>query len=89
MVGVNSIAMYVMEMLLKNWTRDTLQRHLGEDVFHGKITFGGETYPLLDPAKQEAFDLYVPTVEAVMVGMMFWLILLWMYRQKFFVRIYL
>jgi len=34
-----------------------------------------------------AGPLFVPTVQAVMVGMMFWLVCLWMYRQKIFIRI--
>jgi heparan-alpha-glucosaminide N-acetyltransferase len=36
---------------------------------------------------QVAGKLYAPTVEAVMVGMVFWLICLWMYRQKVFIRV--
>jgi heparan-alpha-glucosaminide N-acetyltransferase len=34
-VGVNSIAMYVMAQLLKPWVRHTYQVHLGRDVFAG------------------------------------------------------
>ncbi len=32
-VGMNSIAIYVMGMLLRGWTARTLQTHFGEDVF--------------------------------------------------------
>ena len=32
-VGMNSIAMYCMEMLLRPWTAKTLQTHLGQDFF--------------------------------------------------------
>jgi predicted acyltransferase len=32
-VGMNSIAIYAMEMTLKPWTAKTLQTHLGENVF--------------------------------------------------------
>jgi predicted acyltransferase len=37
-VGMNSIAMYLMGQLLKPWIRDTLQRHLGSNIFYG--TYG-------------------------------------------------
>jgi len=32
-------------------------------------------------------ELYAPTTQAVAVGLCFWLVCLWMYRQKFFVRV--
>lgn len=42
--GMNSIALYVLSQLLKNWTGDTLQRHLGAGLFN----LLGEAYaPLL------------------------------------------
>lgn len=42
--GMNSIALYVMSQLLKNWTGDSLQRHFGAGLFN----LLGETYaPLL------------------------------------------
>ncbi|MBS0202460.1 MAG: hypothetical protein JSS49_06130 [Planctomycetes bacterium] len=31
--GMNSIALYVMSQLLRNWTADSLQRHFGADLF--------------------------------------------------------
>lgn len=31
-IGMNSIAMYLMSQLLKPWTRETLQTHLGSSV---------------------------------------------------------
>jgi predicted acyltransferase len=34
-VGVNSIAIYCMDMLLKNWTAWTLRTHFGYDIFLG------------------------------------------------------
>jgi predicted acyltransferase len=74
-VGVNSIAIYCMSMTLKPWAARTLQTHLGEDVFRGWGLF---------PA---GFELYAPTVQAVLVGLMFWLVCWWMYRNKVFVRI--
>ena len=42
--GMNSIALYVLSQLLKNWTGDSLQRHFGVGLFN----LLGETYaPLL------------------------------------------
>ena len=42
--GMNSIALYVLSQLLKNWTGDSLQRHFGAGLFN----LLGETYtPLL------------------------------------------
>ncbi len=32
--GMNSIALYVMSQLLKNWTGDSLQRHFGAGLFN-------------------------------------------------------
>jgi predicted acyltransferase len=43
-VGMNSIAIYCMEMTLKGWTGRTLQTHLGQDVF--KI-FGADNAPFV------------------------------------------
>jgi predicted acyltransferase len=31
--------------------------------------------------------LWAPTLEALLVGSLFWLLCLWMYRQKIFVRV--
>lgn len=71
-VGMNSIAIYCMSMSLKPWTARQLQTHLGEDAF---TLCGG-----VDAA-------FVPTVQAVMVGLVFWLVCYYMYRNKIFIRI--
>lgn len=68
-IGMNSIAVYFMEMLLKPWTAKNLEIHLGQDIF---LLFG---------------EAYVPMVQATMTGLVFWLICLWMYRRKIFIRI--
>ncbi len=65
-VGMNSIAMYLMSQLMRGWTRETFKTHLGQGIFEG--TFG-------------------PTWERIAILAVFWLICLWMYRQKIFVRI--
>jgi heparan-alpha-glucosaminide N-acetyltransferase len=43
-VGMNSIAIYCMEMLLKGWTGKTLQTHLGDGVFN---IFGAMNAPFV------------------------------------------
>ncbi len=68
-VGVNSIAIYCMGMLMKNWAARTLMTYFGEDVFLG---WG---------------PLWEPFLKWTLVGLVFWLMCLWMYRQKIFVRI--
>jgi heparan-alpha-glucosaminide N-acetyltransferase len=74
-VGVNSIAIYCMGQLLKPWTERTLQIHLGQDVFSRVTAWLG-----LDAG-------FRPMVQLTMIGLVFWLICLWMYRQKIFIRI--
>jgi predicted acyltransferase len=74
-VGVNSIAIYCMGMLLKPWTERSLKIHLGDGVFSQVTDWLG-----LDAA-------FLPMIQLTMVGLVFWLICLWMYRQKIFIRI--
>ncbi len=65
-VGMNSIAMYVMSQLTKGWVRETYKTHSGQNVFAG--TYG-------------------PILESVAILAVLWLVCLWMYRRKLFVRI--
>jgi heparan-alpha-glucosaminide N-acetyltransferase len=53
-VGMNSIAVYLMAQLLKPWVRDTLRCHLGQDLFN---RFGGSVYAPI--AQSVAFLLVV------------------------------
>lgn len=78
--GMNSIALYSMSQLLKPWTARTLKTHLGEELFRLKVVWDGQTHYLASAA-------YEPMVKACLVGLVFWLICYWMYRQKIFVRI--
>jgi heparan-alpha-glucosaminide N-acetyltransferase len=68
-IGVNSLAMYVMRHTLENWLDEELQKHFGPWVFQ---VFGAEVQP-------------------VMIGVcslvLLWLILLWMYRRKVYIRL--
>ena len=77
-VGVNSIAIYCMEMLLGGWTARTFKTHLGEDIF--SMSRFGEPWHRFG-------ELWQPTVQAVSIGLMYWVVCLWMYRRKVFVRI--
>ncbi len=71
-VGMNSIAVYCMSMTLKPWTAQQLQTHLGDEVF--------TCYGRCDAA-------FAPTIQAVMVGLVFWLVCYYLYRNKIFIRI--
>ena len=72
-VGVNSIAMYLMAQLIKGWTQSTLTTHLN--------TVGGDLGTTLFEG------LYGPIISSVTVLFALWLICLWLYRRRIFVRI--
>jgi heparan-alpha-glucosaminide N-acetyltransferase len=65
-VGMNSLAMYVLSHLIRGWISGTYQTHLGQGIFEG--TYG-------------------PTIESVVVLVTLWLICLWMYRRRIFIRL--
>jgi predicted acyltransferase len=68
-VGVNSIAMYVIVHVADRYTMEALHTHLGIAPF-----------AILGPA-------FVPVLTGVAALAIFWLILLWMYRRRLFIRI--
>ncbi|HKI32446.1 MAG TPA: hypothetical protein VKA46_11300 [Gemmataceae bacterium] len=72
-VGMNSIAMYCMAQLMKGWVRGTLKTNFGQDIFSGP--------------PGSFLGTYGPIVDAVAVLFVLWVVCLWMYRQKVFVRI--
>lgn len=88
-VGMNSIAIYCMSMLLKGWASRTYKIHFGQNVFynvsHSIVSLVTPDLSELDQG--QLAKLYLPTVEATMVGLVFFAICLWMYRQKIFIRI--
>ena len=88
-VGANSIAMYCMSQLLKPWTRNALETHFGDQVFQLKVKFGEEYYRLMfiDESQDHIIELYEPTIQAVTVGLVFWFVCFWMYRNRVFFRI--
>jgi heparan-alpha-glucosaminide N-acetyltransferase len=65
-VGMNSIAMYLMSQQLRGWVRKSMHIHLG------KAWFAGD---------------YGPVVETTAILFVLWVICLWMYRQRIFLRI--
>jgi predicted acyltransferase len=75
-VGMNSIAIYCMAQLLKGWIASTVRVHFGPDIFNGTY-FGRELFS----------DVYAPIARSVVVLFVMWLVCVWMYRQKIFVKI--
>ncbi len=71
-VGMNSLAIYLMSQLLRPWLGKTLQIHFGSEVF---TLFG-----LIE-------DGYSPIVQHSLLVLCLWLACVWMYRQKIFVKI--
>ncbi len=70
-VGVNSIAMYLMAQLLKPWIVRQLQIHLGKHVFEIPV---------------QGID-YGSIVQSLAVTGVLWLFCYWLYRQKIFLKI--
>lgn len=68
-VGMNSIAAYLIAHLFEHFIRQALPRHLGTAWY----TFAGQPYE--------------PLIYGAGVLLVEWLILFWMYRRKFFLRI--
>jgi heparan-alpha-glucosaminide N-acetyltransferase len=75
-VGANSIAMYCMAQLMKPWVKANLARHVG---YYIELNWG--------PMTTEFRDIYLPMIQSTAILLVLWLICLWMYRQKIFVRI--
>ena len=67
-IGMNSIAIYVMSWTMRDFIGDALDRHLG-----GIFGVAGPTFQ--------------PVLQGFAVLVVFWCILLWMYRRKIFLRI--
>jgi predicted acyltransferase len=65
-VGMNSIAIYVMVHLMGGWIIETYKTHLGQDLFEG--TYG-------------------PIWSHAVLLLTLWVILLWMYKRKIFIRV--
>lgn len=93
-VGMNSIAVYLMGQLLRGWfTREIVQKHFGWGV-EGMLGFLAMRLDLADRLGTSAAEtgpvMYVtfqPVVDAVSALLVIWLIAYWMYRKKIFIRI--
>jgi predicted acyltransferase len=68
-VGMNSIAAYLIAHLFEGFIAEALPRHFGR----GWFTFAGKPYE--------------PLILGAAVLLCEWLILLWMYRRKIFLRL--
>ena len=77
-VGMNSIAMYVMAELMTGWLYRSLKTNIGERLvtLHKVEVFG-----------YQFNEAYAPLLHQAWVLLAMWLICYWMYRQKIFVRI--
>lgn len=75
-IGANSIFIYCAYHLTNGWVKDTLKIHLAlpERTWHFK------TYEVFGP-------VYATAVRGAIVILIFWLVLLWMYRKRIFVKI--
>jgi heparan-alpha-glucosaminide N-acetyltransferase len=65
-VGMNSIAIYLMAQLMKPFVAGSLRTHFGPDLLGGP---------------------YGPLIRGTSTLLVFWLICLWLYRQKIFIKI--
>jgi predicted acyltransferase len=74
-VGMNSIAFYMMGQLLRPWVQKMIHIHFGGLL---ESTLGVATL---------ADDMYGRLFNPTAAFVVFWLIALWMYRQKLFVRV--
>jgi predicted acyltransferase len=68
-IGMNSIAIYVMSWTMESFFGNAVDRHFGWAI----TAIAGPTFQ--------------PVLHGFIVILLFWLILLWMYRRKIFLRI--
>lgn len=67
-IGMNSIAIYVMSWTMGSFLRSALSTNAGTLI-------------------AKAGPVFAPTVQGFLVVVIFWIILLWMYRRKIFLKI--
>jgi heparan-alpha-glucosaminide N-acetyltransferase len=83
-VGMNSIAVYIMFQTIRNWTGRMLEIHLGDDYLPAWVMH--QFSPELQLQLSQAGP-YGPVVKATMTMLIFWLICVWLYRNKYFIRV--
>lgn len=83
-VGMNPLTMYIMHWLIDGWVDGTLWTHgrmlaqaAGYDL--GAAITAGES--------GQGWATYLPIIERASITFVLWLICLWMYRRKIFIRI--
>lgn len=81
--GANSIAIYCMSYLLPSWIDRTLKCHLGPDIYQLKL-FGSSS---LLTAMGLPAEVFAPLVRSLVILLCLWLVCLWMYRRKIFLKI--
>lgn len=75
-IGMNSIAMYVMVHTMTGFIRESLTTHLGRETFLSLARLcGGD------------IKVFEPMVTGASVLLVLWLILLWMHRRRIYPRI--
>ena len=78
--GTNSMLVYWMGQLLRGWTASQI-----------KIHFGGIPWPFAETSttlrEYMTSGVYGPIVQSLSVTLVFWLVCLWLYRQKVFLRV--
>jgi predicted acyltransferase len=89
-VGMNSIAMYFMESTIRGWIGDMLQINLNQPVKGIRWLLGnlpeGSKGPKVLQWTSFAGE-YAPIYQSAAVLLVLWLICLWMYRRKIFIRL--
>ncbi len=82
-VGANSIVMYVMAQLIRPWVKGTLRTH-GTTLSH---VLGPSLGPKVERSGTLFAGPYGPIYEGTAILLVLWLICLWLYRRRIFVRI--
>ena len=78
-VGMNSIAFYLMASLIHGWIGRNLETHLATI----DTAFSTSLIPIFFSEK----NIYAPINESLLILFTMWLIVFWMYRRKLFIRV--
>jgi predicted acyltransferase len=96
-VGMNSIAIYCMSQLFRGWLHSKFSSHLasayqqkwaranlGEAFYQDVYSYPNQW---LKDSNYAFKGLYGPIIDSAMILLVFWLVCLWMYRRKIFLKI--
>ena len=84
-VGMNSLVVYMMGQLMRHWVTSQLRMHFGR---YGDMAKQWVGQHVSGPFGQDvATGVYDPIWLSLAVMFVFWIICLWMYRQRIFVRL--